>query len=463
MEAALLMVLCAASFLVRLWPVSQVRFWDETVYLQNAEVICCAKTNYSELDSRPPLLSLLFVAAFMVWHSIYAASVVTAALNAAGSLFLYLAGQRLAGRAAAAIAALLLAFLPFFVSGTTGNSLLTDSPAVTLVLICFWILTKAADENAGSWFICGGFVGSLAVLMRFASLPAVAVLSVLCLRPWRRIKAVLQFTAGFALGVGPYLLWSRAHYGGFLTTLRHGWEYVSGSIEPPLYYLQNFVSVFSWMTVAGLALWAAALLLRLKRGTKAGAERPSLLWQVFLVAWVLILLAYYTAIPHKELRYILPLAPPLLLLAATGFAELLRIRNQALRVLASAVVAAGFVYTCAPDIARFHYPVVSPYVSEEKQVADYLNSIASPSAVLYASFNYPVFGYYTRLTVRRIDEQGETFYRFFPEIMTRDGYLLLYPELNKDPRMDWVESNPHFRRVREFPSLIVYDYRVKPD
>ena len=34
---------------------SKLHFWDEMVYLQSAQVICCGKTNYSELDYRPPL------------------------------------------------------------------------------------------------------------------------------------------------------------------------------------------------------------------------------------------------------------------------------------------------------------------------------------------------------------------------------------------------------------------------
>src|SRR6266404_3850113 len=87
-EAAFLTLLVAAAFLVRLWPIWQVHFWDEAVYLQNAEVICCGKTNYSELSSRPPLLSILFALAFLLWHHVYAASVLTALLNAAGPLFL---------------------------------------------------------------------------------------------------------------------------------------------------------------------------------------------------------------------------------------------------------------------------------------------------------------------------------------------------------------------------------------
>jgi len=133
-------LLIATGFVLRLWPLSKARFWDEAVYLQNAEVICCGKANYSELDSRPPLLSLIFAGVFLLWHHVYAASIATALLNALGPALLYASGRVIVGRASAAIAAMLLAFSPFFVgvfpsgfaSDDTGNSLISDSPTFDL-------------------------------------------------------------------------------------------------------------------------------------------------------------------------------------------------------------------------------------------------------------------------------------------------------------------------------------------
>ncbi len=93
-ESAFVILLVAAAFTVRLWPMSRAHFWDEAVYLQNAEVICCGKTNYSELSSRPPLLSLVFAGVFLLWNSVYAACLVTAFLNAIGPLFLYFLPSR---------------------------------------------------------------------------------------------------------------------------------------------------------------------------------------------------------------------------------------------------------------------------------------------------------------------------------------------------------------------------------
>ncbi len=132
-----LFVLLAAGFLVRLWGMSKFHYWDEMVYLQNAQVICCGRVNYSELDFRPPLLSLSFAGVFFLWHHIYAACITTAFLDALGPVFLFFAGCLSVGRLPATISSLLLAFSPFFVgifpdtfiSDDTGKILLTDSPS----------------------------------------------------------------------------------------------------------------------------------------------------------------------------------------------------------------------------------------------------------------------------------------------------------------------------------------------
>ena len=182
LEYTFIALMIWGAFVVRLWPLSKVHFWDEAVYLQNAEVICCGKANYSDLDSRPPLLSLMFAAIFLLWHHIYAADIATALLNALGPALLYVSGRTAVGRIPAAIASLLLAFSPFFVgvfpsgfpSDNTGNSLLSDSPALTIILLAFWLLVRALHRQSDLRFASVGFVFALAVLTRFASLSSIA-------------------------------------------------------------------------------------------------------------------------------------------------------------------------------------------------------------------------------------------------------------------------------------------------
>lgn len=257
-EITFLCVLFAVGFLVRLWPIWKVHYWDETVYLQNAEVICCGKNNYSELSSRPPLLSLLYAGLFLVWHNVYAASVLVAALNALGPLLLYRAGKTLHGQPAGIIAALLLAFSPSFAQW--GNALLTDCPALTLTLLAFCLLLRAMATEGKVCFGWAGFVTGLAGLMRFAALLTVFVYPFYFLRRGKLLQRAAWFGLGLGLSLGPYLLWSRFAYGSFLGTFRLAMANVAGSVEPKLYYLRNFGEAFPWVTVAGGVLWFVAWL-----------------------------------------------------------------------------------------------------------------------------------------------------------------------------------------------------------
>ena len=210
-----LSLLVAAAFLIRLWGMSKMHFWDEDVYLLNAQYIFNGHAGYLEIDSRPPLLPLLFAGAFHVWNSDYAAEIVTAMFNALGPLFMVLAGRRIVGQSAAAIVALLLAFAPFFVGvcpdgsggfvpNCNGHSLLTDCPALTLTLLSLWLGLRALEKQTALRFLGFGFSLAMVVLMRFGSLSTVGILSLLALAPRGRVKASIAGAIGFALAGLPH-------------------------------------------------------------------------------------------------------------------------------------------------------------------------------------------------------------------------------------------------------------------
>ncbi len=325
-ECAFLVLLFVGALLVRLWGLSKMHGWDENVYLQNALLICCGKNNYNEIDSRPPLLSLLFAGAFRLWRSDYAAWILTATLNALGPIFLYLGGRKLVSRAAAAIAVLLLAFTLFFVSVLppsssgftsfpTGHSLLSDCPALTLILLALWLLLCALERDSILLFTAAGFELALAVLMRFPSLASVGVLSLLLLWARRPLRSILFCAAGFIVGIAPYLFWSRYRYGGYLATFFSGWLNFDGERESIFYYLKWSGVIFSWVALAGLLLWVILRVWQTLKPT-SNVDRPissegSLRLRFlgnegFLLLWALTLMIVFSSLSHKEPRYVIP-------------------------------------------------------------------------------------------------------------------------------------------------------------
>jgi 4-amino-4-deoxy-L-arabinose transferase-like glycosyltransferase len=472
-ESLLLFLLVAAAFLVRIWGISKDHFWDEMVYLQNAEVICCGKINYSELDFRPPLISLIWAGVFLLWHHIYAACIVTAFLNALGPIFLYLAGRMSVGRLPAAIAALLLAFSPFFVgvfpngfaSDATGNSLLTDSPALTLVLLAFWLLLRALDRQSTPRFAWAGLALALSILMRFGTLPSVGMLFLLPLAAKQRWKALMACGAGLLVGLSPYLIWSRLSFGTFFFTLQAGWTHVEGSAESIFFYLHNSAVIFTPVAMFGLVAVATSWLWRRLGVFPARPRSPSavpsalspLVLQTFLWLWLLTELVFFSAMPHKEPRYILPLAPPFLLLAGSGLALLCSLPGRQLRPVGALLVTAFLVFTFFPLRERFSLPFVDPATPEEVVASQFLRTDLPPGTILYMSFNYPAFAFYTSYRIHELSAVGPALYNDIEQIPPGE-VLIVYRKTDEvwEPDIDWVNANPKFQRMRDFSTFVIY-------
>lgn len=473
MEFFVLFLLCVAAFLVRVWGMSRFHYWDEMVYLQNAQVICCGKTNYSELDFRPPLLSVMLAGVFLVWHSIYAACIATALLNALGPAFLYLAGRRAVGRLPAAIAALLLAFSPFFVgifpdgfvSDDTGNSLLSDSPALTLVLLAFWLLLRALERQTISRFAWAGLALASTILMRFGSLPSAGILLLLPLAAKQRGKALTCCGLGIFLGLAPYLLWSRLHFGGFFYTLSAGWAGVVDQPESFFFYLRNAAVIFTPVALLGLVLAAPSSLWRLVRGPSQlrtpaplASSRSATFLQAFLWLWLVADFLFFSAMPHKEPRYLLPLVPPFLLLAGSGLALLSALPGKVLRPAGALLLAALLVFTFLPLRLRFSNPFIDRGEPQELLASQFLQSTVPPGTGLYMNFNFPAFAFYTNFPIHELPAVGPALYDGIARIPP-GGVLIVYRKSEGEvwaPDLDWMDANPRFQRLRDFSTFVVY-------
>src|SRR4029077_8309727 len=138
-------------------------------------------------------------------------------------------------------------------------------------------------------------------------------------------------------------------------TLHNGWEKFTGPGESPFYYLRNFGVIFSWITAAGLSLWVAQWFLRKRRQAARAADHSTNPvehlkqnrlrgFDAFLWGWAAVLLLFFSALHHKEARYVMLLAPPLFLLAGMGLSVLLRGRQNLTRIGGPVVLAGALVY-----------------------------------------------------------------------------------------------------------------------
>jgi Alg9-like mannosyltransferase family len=181
----------------------------------------------------------------------------------------------------------------------------------------------------------------------------------------------------------------------------------------------------------------------------------------FLWLWAAAAVLFFFALPHQEPRYLMPAAPPLFLLAGSGLCVVLIPPPTKSRIIGTVLVAAALIWSFLPSTRRFESPFIDDSITEEMQVAKFLDDNFPKETVVYSNFNYPMFGYYSKLRVQELPETGELLYDALNRL-PKDGILIAYkdPEIIPDPRPEWLASNPHFQVFREFGSLILYKYRL---
>jgi hypothetical protein len=308
--------------------------------------------------------------------------------------------------------------------------------------------------------------------MRFGSLSTVAILSLLVFAAPRWGRAAVAGAIGFAAAIAPYLIWSRVRYGGFLATFIGGWNIFDGEAESPFYYLRNFVNIFSWITVVGLALWVLRWIGMVRRShgndVQLSSAKDLLLkhrgrLEAFLWLWAVVAFLFFSGLAHKEPRYIMPIEPPLFLLTAIGLGTLVEACSRPRRVAGTALLAGALACVFAPDIHRFQGPFIDREVSEEMRVSEFLTHSVPPTTVLYTNFNYPEYGYYTNLTVYGLSADEATLYDQLNRLPS-DGIVIAYKPSSEiaTPSLAWLDANPRYKRFREFPLLVLYTYTVHP-
>jgi len=167
-----------------------------------------------------------------------------------------------------------------------------------------WALPRDASRRER---VVGASLLGFAVLLRLQdALVCVAVVGAwLARRRWREVGEVTLVLLGWALILG---LLDRLTWGGWFHSAaaywRYNWVQGKGALfgaSPPSYYLRVL-----WSSMPAVAaLMVPALLLALRRA-------PA------LAATVVLFLAVHSAIPHKELRFILPVVPAAMALVGVG-------------------------------------------------------------------------------------------------------------------------------------------------
>jgi len=439
----LLIIIVALSFVVRVLPLEYTHYWDETVYLNHAETINSGQSNYSEINSRPPFLSILIAGAYFIKHHIFSANILVAILGAIGVFFTYLIGKKMYNKYVGLIAATLLGLSHFIVLHS--HFIHTDVPSLTFLTIAIYLFI-IKDNKVNQLF--SGLFFAIATLTRFTSLIIIIILFVYLLIIYKSkiitiIKNKLYLLCGILLGLLPYFIWVQIKYGFFLHTLIRANAGILHSFEPLYFYLVNIFSIYSFIIILGFIIFIFYLN---KRKIKNK--------ELFFILWIIIFFIYISLTPHKEIRYLIPIALPLIILASKGFFDLINNKSSKIKYMFIIIIVILLFIHIAPCL-KFNKPIVNYATSNEMDVSNYIiNNLDTNNHMIYANCNYPVFAYYTNLKTIKLTNFNEKYF----ENMNQKGYLIIYKDLDIPPTYFWVDTKEEFVKIKEFENIIIYKY-----
>src|SRR3989344_484217 len=442
------------AFSLRLFPIRISNWWDETVYLQHAEVFFSGRTNYDELSFRPPLLSILFYITYFIWHHIFAVSILVAFINTLTPVFIFLIGKKLYSNRVGVIAGLLSAFVPFIVRNS--NYLLTDGPVITFMAIAFYF-SLYKDKNI--YLFLSGVFCSLAILMKFTAVLLVPIIFLFLLLNQVKIKRLLIFIFGVLLVLTPYFIWMQLIYGDFLIPFKIGPSFVADKNEPTLFYFYKFSETFTELAVIGLILWVLRFgyLVKKRNWSKIKVE-------VILLLWIILFFFYMTKTNHKELRYILPITVPLMLMVGNGLDFVFNLIKKQWIIYLWIIFIIYLIFLSYPRIQYIkEVGLVDKYVSDEMIIADYLNNEMNYTGIIYTNQRWPVFAYYTGLKTIQVYPYDERIYELIPEKMPKKGIWIGQYSAErftpfKQPTFNRLLDDKRFKFNKDIGDFYIFEY-----
>ncbi|OZV83016.1 hypothetical protein CA850_05785 [Micromonospora echinospora] len=315
LAVGLLTAIAALAAVVRAWQLDALGFnSDEAVYAGQAASLA-GNPRYADLfpvfRAHPMLFQALLSPFFRAGEADVAGRVVVVVLGVATVLAVYPLGARLYGRRVGLIAALLLAVMPYHVVVT--RQVLLDGPMVLFATLTLYCLVRFVQTQRLPWYLATAAMLGLTMLTKETSVVlAGGVYAFLALTPMvrRPIRATLValpvLAAIFAVHPLSQALAGRSSTGrNYLV-----WQLFRRPNHPMDFYLDNVP------TAVGPLVLAAAL------GGLWWARRRRSWRETLLLSWIAVPVVFFQLWPVKGFQYLLPVAVPVVLLAARALVTL---------------------------------------------------------------------------------------------------------------------------------------------
>lgn len=425
-ENWLIILIFLVAFSLSLLPLRAVFYWDESVYLLNAEHFYEGQDNYSEIDFRPPLLSFLISLTYIIWHSFHSAKFLVAVLSALSVPILYLYSRDISKRAGhfAALIFAMSAFVLYF-----SSRILTDVPSIFLIISALYAYSQHKKRDDNLLAFLAGILGGLAVLMRFSSLLilfAILIFELLMFvknLSWNNAKNIfksyLVFVSGFLLPMIPFFIWSFFEFNNLFHVMERAQVIIGWSTHQNIwFYFSPFIEAFGILLVIFLVGLISAIALNKNRQT------------FLMLSWLFVSVFFLLWTGHKEPRYLLLIIPAFVYFSSFGIETIIKSFKK--KIVKNAVIVAFVLLIGLSFFVNGYYPnyrntedfFVRNYTTNTINVADYMKNIVDDNEVIYTNFEGPVIALYSDRKVEQL------YFGFGKEV--HPGYYVNFTESGKD-------------------------------
>jgi hypothetical protein len=311
----LLVALFSGAFL-RLWEINAMGYnTDEAVYAGQAAAIAGVpylKDIFPVFRAHPLLFQFVLSLIYKYQFSDLAGRLLAVVVGMGTVILTYQVGKTLYGRLPGALAAVFLALMPYHV--IVSRQMLLDGPMVFFSTLTLFMLARFGKTEKPAWLFAAGasmgltflsketgiiLIGAIYVFLALASelrlkiwsLIIATVLMVVVIAPF---PLTLMLSSGGSSSGQNYLIWQ------LFRRPNHDWLFYLTTMPP---------SVGIWVIVAGLL---GVVLLWRERSWR----------EKLLLSWIIVPFTFFQLWPVKGFQYLLPLAPPLAVLAGRALGKL---------------------------------------------------------------------------------------------------------------------------------------------
>jgi 4-amino-4-deoxy-L-arabinose transferase-like glycosyltransferase len=364
--------------------------WDESTYIGMGKYYLSLGDSGIVESLRPPVLPLITGILWQLGNSV----LLTRLLSVLFMLGIVLVGSTLTSqlydRRSGLLFALFASASPLLLHFST--RILTELPTAFFLLLGLLLYQKKQYSSAGVIF-------AIATLTKFpAGLSLLCLIGLWFLWPESKEQGV-QPLIGFAVPFGLYLISNWFMYGSPIEPFITGNKVISTAglwlyLKPWWFYLAELIKENIFMLLAPFGAYVA---LQTPHRTRT-----------LLVSLSVLLLMYFTNLPHKEVRFMILFFPLLLVLAAGGTVALADKLRPDHRV--ALLVVLGFVWLLLIQGGMQYYTIyeyqppagLDSYYTSSTPGID-ARWVSSPRFASYTSYYYDLL-YYPILDQKKIDE-----------------------------------------------------------